>query len=235
MSSLDETRDRALLNERLQNLDAQLRIAQQRWDNLTVRGPGWAGDSEQGFIFNPRQRGVAPTIAAATCANTAISISFSGIQFDCGCVAPTNDTPSETESINIIDASALNSTFTLANTFTVGASCIFDLTIPVIISANWDRFTLGCVPDTALAQADITVLLNNGDIPLYPSGFNIYISLGGEFGFGSDIWVFFALVSPSGSLIDVPNTLSCNTFLIDPASPHLNSGGHGGTCTITGL
>ncbi len=209
---------------------------QSRLENLRISGPGWSGNTRSGFMFNPRPRGVTPTAAPPppTCASTSISISFSGIQFDCGCVAPTNNVPGETESINIINASALNSTFTLSNNVTVGASCIFDITIPVIINANWDRGSLGCVTDLTITESDISVLINNGDFsPTYPLGANIFISIGGDFGFGSSLWVFIGRVSPGGSLVGVPNLLSCNVIFADPAG--FNSGGHGGTCTITGI
>lgn len=41
------------LDDRFAELDRRISIAESRWSNLTISGPGWAGDSEHGFIFNP--------------------------------------------------------------------------------------------------------------------------------------------------------------------------------------
>ncbi len=67
----------------LDELDKRLKTAEGLWDNLTIRGPGWAGDSQQGFIFNPRQGGVVTAGGVTTC--FPITLVFSGIVMDCGC------------------------------------------------------------------------------------------------------------------------------------------------------
>ncbi len=51
------------------------------FDNLTIRGPGWSGDSEQGFMFNPIAHEAAPVQFGCI----PITLTFSGIIMNCGC------------------------------------------------------------------------------------------------------------------------------------------------------
>ncbi len=44
------------LDERFGSIEERISKAETRWGGLTISGPGWAGDSAQGFTFNPPLR-----------------------------------------------------------------------------------------------------------------------------------------------------------------------------------
>ncbi len=54
------------------------------FDNLTIRGPGWSGDSEQGFMFNPIPIEEALPQLVIPC-DKIMTVTFHGVTFPLGC------------------------------------------------------------------------------------------------------------------------------------------------------
>jgi hypothetical protein len=97
------------IDERFGDLEDRLIKAERIWANLNIVGPGWAGDVDEGFTFNPQNPSTKPSLKV-DCLKPTIQVTISGVTI-CSSLPP---------GYNI---TGVNGTFILPNV--VGFPCLW--------------------------------------------------------------------------------------------------------------
>lgn len=126
---------------RLGDIEERITRAEARWKNLSIIGPGWAGDSAQGFTFNPREGGGVTTAPIGPC--TPVRIVFGGVNFCTFACISRIDPSAEPASFDMFSMINFNGNPLTTTVFDIGNDlCLHEITAsssgPLGVWGSWN-------------------------------------------------------------------------------------------------
>lgn len=220
------------LDERFDAIADRIEKAKSTWGGLTIRGLGWAGDSEQGFIFNPEVETAAAAGAAfRSCPNTSsMTLVLSGISFPCGCHTAAGGTSFRFDTPNINGTYIKNLEFAIP-----GVESAWDIPTATGTMHSHSFSDTACTANEAINTQTFlggVFCFFPGGIPELPNGGLVVFS------YIPPVIAFYGLHhGEATSPLVIPNILTtCFATVPQPSAlfgPDILAVGLGGTATVT--